>query len=133
MKTLKFACIALFFSLTVISCKKDSDVIKTNDSFLHGIWAGKFGTGNNTPSSFFGFNIKANGSIEELDPSGKAIGTGSWKYENNIFTASWQYEAPSTAKFSAVATYNTSIQKLLGNWGYNTSTTNGGSWEMSKN
>lgn len=130
MKFLKLAILGIFILIAAISCRKNSNVPVTDKSSFYGVWVGKFGTGNNTPSSFFSFVINQDGTIEELDASGKAVGKGTWKCEYDVFTASWDYYPPSSAKYSAVADYNKTIHMLIGKWGYSGNSTDGGSWQM---
>lgn len=131
MKFLKIACVTLVMFL-VFACSKSNDKPAAAAS-IEGIWAGKYGTGNNKPSSFYSFNIKSNGVIEELDANGAVIGTGTWKLENKILSATYKYLSPSTSKFSVLGAFNAEQGKILGNWGYGTSVTDGGTWEMTKN
>jgi hypothetical protein len=134
MKSLQFAIVTLFLSLVFIGCKKSNDgPTNINSNTITGVWVGKFGTGDNQPSSFFSFNIKEGGILEELNVSGEKIGQGTWKLENKIFTAVYSYYAPPAGnKFSVMAAFNANTGKLLGNWGYNNSVTDGGQWEMDK-
>ena len=74
------------------------------------------------------FNIKAGGTIEELNSSGQKIGQGTWEIENDILTANYQW--PSGSKYSVIGAFYKDQGKLLGDWGYGSSATNGGTWQM---
>lgn len=121
---------AFFFS----ACSKSNDAPPpaTNDS-VQGVWAGKFGIDNEVPSVFFSYQFKAGGVLEELTNTGQVKGTGTWKIENNIVSGyTINVLAPVGNKYSMVGAYNAAQGKILGNWGYGSSSTNGGLWEMSK-
>ncbi len=131
MKFMKGACMALVMLLT-FACSKSTDEPGTVS--IEGVWTGKYGTGNNKPSSFYSFNIKANGVIEELDANGKVKGKGIWQLDNNkILMASYYYLPPANTEFSVLGAFNAAEGKILGNWGYGESVTDGGTWEMTKN
>lgn len=131
MKFMKGACMALVMLLT-FACSKSTDKPAAATT-IEGVWTGKYGTGNNKPSSFYSFNIKAGGVIEELDANGAVKGKGTWKLDNNkILMASYNYLPPANAKFSVIGAFNAGDGRILGNWGYGESVTDGGSWEMTK-
>lgn len=129
MKFLKTACVALGV-LLLFACSKSTD--KPASATIEGVWVGKYGTGDNKPSAFYSFNIKANGVIEELDVNGTVKGQGTWELENNILMATYQYLPPANNKFSVLGAFNAAQGKILGNWGYGESVTDGGTWEMTK-
>lgn len=129
MKFINIAIAVLFVTTIFTACSK-SKSSPSGSTSIEGTWVGKYGTGNNTPSSFYSFIIKPGGIIEEVNSSGVKKGEGTWKLENNIFTAKYQYLSPSTAKFSVIGAFNASTGKILGNWGYGNSATDGGLWEM---
>lgn len=119
--------------ITASSCSKKSDPAPASTSTsLQGVWVGKYGFDNENPHVFYSFNIKANGIIEELNSTGEVKATGTWKLDNNIFTAKYINVAPSTSKYSVIGAFNSSMGKILGNWGYESSATNGGTWEMAR-
>lgn len=132
MKFFKYLVVSLligtaFFSFS--SCKKNSDNINHP---LEGKWVGSYGFGNETPHAFFSFNIKPGGVIEELSQSGESKGDGTWSINGTTFSATYQWDAPLNTIYSVVAVYDASKGKLTGSWGYNSSSTNGGFWEQSR-
>jgi hypothetical protein len=136
MKFVKFSIITLLLSAAVFSsCKKSSDDISStgqaNQSFA-GNWVGAYGFGNEVPAIYYRFNIKSNGTIEELNSSGASKGTGTWNLNGNSFTAKYQWKAPMNTVFSVAATYNSATGKLSGTWGYNNNAADGGLWEQAK-
>ena len=132
MKLLKFGRLLLFTAITLAACSKSHDAPPANDS-VQGVWIGKFGTGAGNPSSFFSYNFKAGGVLEELTDNGQVKGTGTWKLDNKILTGyTINVVAPVGNKYSMIGAYNAEQGKILGNWGYGSSTTDGGLWEMSK-
>ena len=134
MKFLNLFAAVLAIFIFVSSCKKGSvDKPPVTSNSITGTWEGKFGTDNNNPSSFFSFNIKEGGILEELTVTGQVKGTGTWKLENKILSGyTINVLAPVGNKYSILGAYNSSDGKILGNWGYGNSPTDGGLWEMTK-
>ncbi len=134
MKFLQASVVLLLAVVTFAACSKsnDSKPVVSNES-VQGVWVGKFGTDNSAPSSFFSYNFKAGGVLEELTNDGQVKGTGTWKLENNIVSGyTINVLAPVGNKYSMLGAFNASQGKILGNWGYGSSSTNGGLWEMSR-
>eukprot|EP01035_Chromulina_nebulosa_P058173 gene58173-79673_t len=118
MKKFKNLFLFLLASLVLISCKKDTNTL-TSPHTIAGIYEGKFGTGNNTPASFYSFNIKPNGILEEISNTGEVLGTGIWTISGSTFQGSYDYDEPSNNSYSVKATYNASAKNLTnGTWGY---------------
>ena len=132
MKFLRIASVALILFFTATACSKKSNNSTPSPSSVAGVWVGKYGFGNETPTIFYSFNIKASGIIEELSSTGEVKATGTWEIDNNILTAKYTNVAPSTSKYSVIGAFNSSTGKILGNWGYSSSATNGGTWEMTR-
>jgi len=131
MKFLRIASIALILFVTASACSKKSSTTPSSKS-IEGAWVGKYGFDSEVPHVFYSFNIKANGILEELSETGTVKATGTWEIDNNIFTGKYTNVAPSTSKYSVIGAFNSSTGKILGNWGYSSSTTNGGTWEMTR-
>ena len=131
MKILKIALIALFVSGLFVACSKDKKENPSESSII-GKWEGKYGFDNDNPSIYYSLNFKSSGVIEEMNSTGQVIGSGTWQMSGNTITAHYAWYPPSTATFSIVAAYDGSHGKLLGNWGYDASATDGGLWEMTK-
>lgn len=134
MKQLKFFLALFIGALLFTSCKKDKDDDTKAPPMpdIPGVYIGKYGTGNNTPSSFYSFNIKGDGTIQEINSSGLVVGTGTWTLNGKTFRASYHYTMPATAFFVASATYDPITKKLAGTWGYGSSDNDGGKWHMTK-
>ena len=131
MKLFRFTIFSLALVLTFVSCsKKDSDDSTPASNSLDGVWTGKSVTESNNSTSFYSFEIKANGTLNRLDEAGAVAGTGTWSVSNNIFEGT--YKNTNNAKFSVIGSYNKGLAKILGNWGYGNSVTNGGTWEMTR-
>ncbi|MBC7904683.1 MAG: hypothetical protein H7Y27_14760 [Gemmatimonadaceae bacterium] len=132
MKILKQVVAIFFITVLLFACNKSSDGPAPADpASIAGVWTGKYGNDNSSPNIFFSLHFKAGGVIEELDQSGAVIGTGTWKVENNIITGTYKW--PSQTKFNIIGTYNSQLKKILGNWGYGNSNTDGGLYELAKN
>lgn len=132
MKVLRILLLLVFGISLFSSCSKSHDPVSVPVSDLSGKYEGKFGTGTNSPSSFFGFNIKQNGTLEEISSSGEVIGTGTWTITGNNFTGSYHYIFPATSFFKVAGTYDASSKKISGTWGYGSSDKDGGKWFMTK-
>jgi hypothetical protein len=124
-KIILIVCIAL---AGFVSCSKDNN--NNNAVSIEGRWEGSYVNQASGNSFYFSFNIKPGGVIEEINSSGQKVGEGSWQLQNNIFTAN--YEWTSGTEFSVLAAFYSEDAKLLGDWGYGNSVTDGGTWEMSK-
>jgi hypothetical protein len=131
MKLFRFTILSLALAMTFMSCsKKDSDDSTPVSSSLNGVWTGKSVTESNNSTSFYSFEIKPDGTLNRLDEAGAIAGTGTWSVSNNIFEGT--YKNANNAKFSVIGSYNKGLAKILGNWGYGNSVTNGGTWEMAR-
>jgi hypothetical protein len=131
MKVLKIALIALFVPVLFAACSKDKTE-NSSESAIMGRWIGAYGFDNDNPNVYYSLNFKSGGVIEEVNSNGQVIGSGTWEMNGNTITAHYAWLPPSTATFSIVAGYYPSQGKLLGNWGYDASATDGGLWEMTK-
>jgi hypothetical protein len=135
MKILRTTIIALVASTAFIACKKDHNSSvppSSSGNSIVGKWVGSYVNDASGNSFYYSFNIKANGVIEEVTSSGEKIGEGTYTYENNILTAHYNWLPPHTSSYSIIASYYSNSGKLLGNWGYGDSATDGGTWEMTK-
>ena len=130
MRILKFALVALFVSGLFAACSKDKT--ENPSEKIIGKWVGVYGFDNDNPDIYYSLNFKPGGVIEEIDQNGGVIGSGTWEMTGNTITAHYAWHPPSTSTFTIVAAYNSSQQKLSGNWGYVNSATDGGLWEMTK-
>lgn len=129
MKISKIILIALVAVTGFISCKKDKAA--PPQATIEGRWAGTYINDASGNSFYYSFNIKPRGVIEELNAAGQKIGQGTWKLENNILTAHYIWTGGGSG-FSIIAAFNKANGKLLGDWGYGNSATNGGTWQMSR-
>ena len=129
MKISKIILIALVAVTGFASCKKDKVESKTTGG-IEGRWVGTYVNDASGNSFYYSFNIKPGGVIEELNSSGQKLGQGTWEFENNILTA--HYSWTSGSKYSVIAAFYKEDGKLLGDWGYGDSATNGGTWVMHK-
>jgi hypothetical protein len=116
----------------LMSCKKDHDEIKKTT--IEGRWEGAYINDASGNSFYYSFNIKPGGIIEEINASGEKIGEGTWEIDsNNIFSAKYKWIPPIWhSTYTVIGALYHETGKLLGNWGYGSSATNGGTWEMQK-
>ena len=128
MKHLKILFLFVASTAFFTSCKKEKADINITPSMVQGMYEG---TGNNAPSSFYSFNVKENGVLEELNNSGMVVGTGTWTISGETFKGKYLTVFP-TASYSVKATFDLTTDKLTGTWGYGDSETDGGKWFMNK-
>lgn len=126
-KTLIAVC--LMATTTLISCKKDKEIIPEKPApvvkTIEGSWIGKYGSGNNEPTTYYAFNIKANGLLEVKDANNEITGTGTWKLEENVFTGVYSYTATPIFKYSLAAKYDGEAGTVKGSWGIGLDTGSG--------
>lgn len=126
----------LFVSIAFLSftaCSKDSDDSTPTAGVVSGKWEGKWGNDNDKPSLFFSLNFKDGGILEEYDQTGEVKGVGTWSYDitNKIITGhTINQKAPVGNKYSIIAAFYPSQGKVLGNWGFGGSATDGGTFEL---
>jgi hypothetical protein len=128
MKISKIILIAFVALTGFISCKKDR--AEQKHATIEGRWVGTYVNNASGNSFYYSFNIKQGGVIEELNAAGQKLGQGAWELENNILTANYAW--PGGGNFSIIAAFSKEAGKLLGDWGYGDSATNGGTWQMNK-
>lgn len=131
MRFLKIALITLLSSGLFAACSKDKTE-NPSESAIIGRWVGTYGFDDDNPTIYYSLNFKSGGVIEEISPSGQVKGTGTWEMSNNVLTAHYSWLPSNPTTFSIVAAFNASQGKLIGNWGYDDSATDGGLWEMTR-
>lgn len=131
MKSLKIIFLYIIGVSLFTSCEKDKDTANIPPSAVQGTYKGKYGTGNNSPSSFYSLNIKSNGVLEELSSGGAVLGVGSWTISGNTFKGTYLTVLPA-AGYSVKATLDLATNRLTGTWGYGSSDSDGGKWFMIK-
>lgn len=111
------------------SCNKNKD--DKDPATIEGIWKGTYVDDATGETLFFSLYIKPNGVIEELDETGQVIGMGEWQLDaaTNVFTAKYEWNS-NGQDFSIIAAFYPNDAKLLGNWGYDNSNTDGGTFEL---
>lgn len=130
MKISKLLLVAFAMLSIFASCSKDND--DSNPVDIEGRWIGSYINDASGNSFYFSFKIKPGGVIEEVNNSGVAIGAGTWELDaaTNVFTAKYTWYAGGI--YSVIAAFDSESAKLVGDWGYGDSNTDGGSWEMTK-
>jgi hypothetical protein len=131
MKIVNYLILVVILATTTVSCSKNSDNdAPATSNAIDGIWQGSLVTESSKITSYYAFDIKPNGVLHRLNEAGSVVGTGTWSIDNNIFSGT--YKTESNTKYSVIGSPNNSKNKILGNWGFNNSVTNGGTWEMNK-
>ncbi len=129
MKFSKNIFLAIIAITTVLfSCSKDKN--DQPPATIEGRWVGTYVNEASGNSFYYSFNIKPGGIIEEVNSAGQKIGEGNWEIANDILTA--EYSWSNGDDFSVIAAFYKNERKLLGDWGYGNSATNGGTWQMTK-
>jgi hypothetical protein len=129
MKTLKkltlLSCLVLGLSMLTFSCKKDK--IYT----IEGKWEGTFYLNGNAPP-YFAFQVKSGGTLDVMNNAAdknQITATGTWTVVNGVFTTDIDWNGLNT---SFTSPFNAKSATLSGTWGYTPSTTDGGTWTMTK-
>ncbi|HET9053169.1 MAG TPA: hypothetical protein VFM90_03295, partial [Cyclobacteriaceae bacterium] len=65
MRFVQFSIMIMLASATLLACKKDKAPSASNAA-IEGKWSGKYGFDTETPTIFYGFNIKPGGVLEEF-------------------------------------------------------------------
>jgi hypothetical protein len=128
MKTLKFSSyvLVLIIGLSTIlsSCKKDKVYP------IEGNWVGTY---NNGTDYYMAFTIKNGGTLDVMDnPANKSqiTASGTWTLTSGQFDTVLDYGTGTNTSFTSP--FNGKSDKLTGTWGTTPSTTDGGTWTMTK-
>lgn len=146
MQNLKFIVLVILFYLLLASCKKNNDVTVNTiqqtarpassqqliaESFIKGVWEGTYIPSTKSESLFLSFDIKPAGVLNVLNDSTQIIGTGTWALNDTIFNA--YYIIFSTQHVQSVSgELHVNTNNLGGNWQYNNTYEDGGTWNMNK-
>lgn len=122
---LAFAMIAGCFA-----CRKDHDNKPTQG--IEGKWTGTYINDASGNTFYYSFQFKPGGVMQEINSSGTVIGEGTWEFSGNVLTGHYTWLAPGSSSYTIVGAYYPATGKILGNWGYGNSATDGGTWEMNK-
>ena len=93
-----------------------------------GKWAGTYGNEKNNNTSFYSFQLQANGSMQLLNENGGIIANGTYSFTNNVISGNYKYA--SGLEFSITGTMQNNI--LSGTWGSNKNVSSGGKWVVNK-
>lgn len=124
--------IFLLASVMFVSCNKDDNAKPQGPTTIEGKWVGKYGYASEDPSVYYCFNIKTDGTIQELRKNGEILGSGTWDLTGSAFNATIKWDPPYTSTFMLTAYFDESTGELFGAWGYEPSDTDGGEWYMEK-
>jgi len=107
------------------SCKKDK--IYT----IEGKWEGTFYLNGNAPP-YFALQVKSGGTLDVMDNAAdknQITATGTWTVVNGVFTTDIDWNGLHT---SFTSPFNGKSATLSGTWGFTPSTTDGGTWSVTK-
>jgi len=128
----KTALILLIVSFVFVGCKKDDTATPQGPTTIEGKWVGEYGYDSEEPSHYQCFNIKSDGTIQELTKDQDVLGSGTWQLTGNAFSATITWDPPFTSTFMLTGYFDASTHELYGAWGYEPSDTDGGEWHMNK-
>lgn len=117
MKTLSLKAILLvlfFTAFATTSCKKDK--VQAPQPVIEGSWLGKYGSGNNTPNTFYSFNILPNGVLQIKAPNNGITGAGTWKLDGVNFKGVYTY-SNSNETYNLAAKFDENAKTITGSWG----------------
>lgn len=117
----------LLVSFFFAACTKEKQTLQPVK--IEGTWEGKYSYSADPKEYLYAFHIKPGGILERIDISGNVTGTGVWEMSNKMFSGIYTANG---SIFSLLAAFDDRQGKLLGNWGYGNSVSNGGTWEMIK-
>lgn len=125
---------AVMISATLFtSCKKDDVTPQPAVVSIEGMYAAKYGFDGDVPDTPEKYNIKAGGIFQQISiNNGSVVGTGTWQLNGKKFTATHTSIFAPFNKNSISAAFNTATGKIVGTWGWETSTTDGGKIDMTK-
>ena len=129
---LQIILILVIGSTMFTACKKDDTATPHGPATIEGKWVGKYGYDNDDPVYYYCFNVKADGTIQELNSSQKVLGSGTWELNGDVFTSTVTWNPPYHSTFITTATFDANNGKLTGIWGYDPSDSDGGTWFMDK-
>lgn len=142
MKFLKFSILTILLSTVFIACEKEEAITPdpTPDVTpvpvpevkpVQGTWMGnRYGLDRSIPV-YFGFAIKADAKLDVLNSSKQVIGTGTWSFNNDVFTANYIIISTGVT-YSVQNNFFNKPDNIGGTWGFDNNLSNGGIWEMSK-
>lgn len=128
----KSVLVLLVASTMFVACSKEDNNNNQGPVTITGKWVGKYGYDSEDPSHYYCFNIKSDGSFQELNKSGAVLGTGTWDLTGDVFTATVTWDPPYSSTFMMTATFDANDARLSGVWGYQPSDSDGGEWYMNK-
>jgi hypothetical protein len=140
MKFLKFTIVAFLLSTVFVACEKNKDAIPAppppptpipapETKPVQGMWMGnRYGPDKSVPV-YFGFDVKTQGKLDVLNTAKQVIGTGSWNFYNEVFTATYIISGQA---YSIKNDFFNKPDEIGGTWGFDNNDSNGGTWKMNK-
>lgn len=128
MKFLKTALCAMLLIGSLASCKKEND-----DNISPGIvgrWEGTFHE--DGENYFLRLDVNADGTVDEYSEAGVKVGSGNWTLDaqTKIFQAYVEWSGDEA--YSYMGAFDDKKHKMAGNWGFDYSSTDGGTFKLSK-
>lgn len=112
------------------ACKKENTTPAPKGPVtIDGIWKGKYGEGTASPVFFYGFKIKPGGVFERISESGTVEATGTWSLSSTVFIGIYSKEGQ---QYSIAGTFNAEEGTIVGDWGFNANTSDGGTFHVKK-
>lgn len=121
----------LFVAVFIFSaCKKENTSSAPKGPVtIDGTWKGKYGEGSSTPVFFYGFKLKPGGVLERINETGTVEATGTWSLSSTVFIGIYTKEGQ---QYSIAGTFNSEEGTIDGQWGFNSNTSDGGTFQVKK-
>ncbi|GAO41418.1 hypothetical protein [Flavihumibacter petaseus] len=127
--TLRTLVLALLTISLMTACSKSKDEKKGGG--FEGVYEGKWGEEFDEPAYHYKLRFKSGGTLERLDESDVVIASGQWS-RNGIDVEGYYIFLDDGSKFSFAGLYTDFDGAILGNWGFDNSKANGGTFEIKK-
>jgi hypothetical protein len=125
MKSIRILTLFTLVVTLLVSCKKDEDF-----PGLAGTWDMEWALGNTDPTNYERWELKADGSFKAYDDDGDLYAEGTFHVDGLNFTA--EYTSVFDNDYSFEGLYHDGLNEVIGTWGRDDSTTDGGNYEMYK-
>jgi len=134
MKLINFAIFAILTTCFIACSKDDSSPAPIPTSAkVEGLYNGKYGFDNETPSKNYTLKFTNSGTIQEIgQASGHATGQGTYTLSGNHLSASYTMLFSPYNDYFIDATFDPATKTLTGTWGYNPGGTDGGKFTVQK-
>ncbi|MDE3213508.1 MAG: hypothetical protein KGM98_09765 [Bacteroidota bacterium] len=133
MKKITLFALAIIIVMSIFSCSKKN---ATTTPSVVGYWAGVYGNGIATPSIFYSFLIRSNGTVRiyanNADTAAADLAVGNYSYTSSTITINKYSYINGTGTYSVTGTLSADGKTWSGTWGAGANTTGGGTFSVTK-